>query len=150
MPKQTKYKIDNVKPVTFKRFIISDDGEKIIFEVHDKADKVGHIAVDWLDLGFTDQLIGRAAEAGAKARRALGKSDIFDGSSDLTAQLVSMFQVSEFPDQKLKILSLQSPIGFRCDFAIPTDAVDQRGRLYPRAIAEELLADMNEIQQKPH
>ena len=75
---------------------------------------------------------------------------MFDGSEELTAQLVSTFQVSEFPEQKLKILSLKSPAGFRCDFAIPTDALDQRGRLYPRAIAEELLSDMSEIEQKPH
>jgi len=150
MPQKPTYEISDVKLITFERFLIQDDGERIIFEIKDRHGTVGHIAVDWLNLGLTVQLIGRAAEAGAEARRALDKSDMFDGSSDLTPQLVSTFQVSEFPDQNLKVLSLQSPTGFRCDFAIPTDTVDQRGRLYPRAIAEELLADMNDIQQKPN
>ena len=150
MPKKPKYKISDVKPVTFERFFVQDDGERIIFEIRDKNGVTGHIAVDWRNLGLTAQLIGRAAEKGAEIRRTLDKSDIFDGSEALTAQLVSTFQVSEFPEQKLKILSLQSPAGFRCDFAIPTDALDQRGRLYPRAIAEELLADMSEIEKTPH
>ncbi len=30
--------------------------------------------------------------------------------------------VSEMPHQHLKVLSLASPTGFRCDFAIPTNA----------------------------
>ncbi len=118
--------------------------------MRDKSGNVGHIAVDWLNLSPLVQLIGRAAEKASEIRRSLGKSDDFDGSSDLSAQIVSTFQVSEFPEQKLKVLSLQSPIGFRCDFAIPTDAVDQLGRSLPRAIAEELLEDMSETRQKPN
>ena len=150
MPKQARYKIDNVKPVTFERFAISDDGEKIIFEVRDKSGNVGHISVDWLKLSLIVQMIGQAAKKAMEVRRSLGKSDDFDGSTGLDAQLVSRFQVSEYPDQKLKILSLHSPTGFRCDFAIPTETVDQRGRRFPRAIAEELLEDVSETRQKPH
>ncbi len=149
MPKQPTYKIENVKSVTFESFAISDDGEQIVFEVRDKSSNAGHIAVDWLKLSLVVQLFGRAAENASEVRGSLGKSDDFDGSS-VSAQTVSGFQVSEYPAKNLKLLSLQSPVGFRCDFAIPTDTVDQRGRSLPRAIAEELLRDANEIQQKPH
>jgi hypothetical protein len=142
--------ISDVKPITFERFDISADGELLIFEVCDKRGNKGHIAIDWLKLGITVQLLCRAAERGADARRTLGKSDDFMPKGDLTAQLVSGFQVSEYPDKKLKILSLQSPVGFRCDFAISTEMVDQRGRSLPRAIAEELLEDRSEAQRRPH
>lgn len=150
MPQQQSPEIKDVKPVTFESFKISADGEQVIFELCDKSGNTAYIAVEWLKLGLTVQLIGRAAEKALEARRSLGKSDLFDGSGELTPQLVSTFQVSEFPDQNIKLLSLHSPTGLRCDFAIPTDVTDQRGRHYPRAIAEELLADMNKSQQKPH
>ena len=62
MPKQPDYEISDVKPITFERFFVQDDGERIIFEIRDKNGIAGHIAVDWLNLGLTVQLIGRAAE----------------------------------------------------------------------------------------
>lgn len=150
MPKKPARELKNVKPITFERFMISDDGESVIFELHDKSGNVGHITVKWLNLSIVAQMLGQVAEKAASVRNSLGKTDDFDGSSRLTAQLVSRFQVSELPDNNLKILSLQSPVGFRCDFAIPTDTVDQRGRSYPRAIAEELLAEAIENTQKPN
>ena len=142
--------IPNVKPVTFRRFAVSDDGEMIVFEVDDRKGSKGHIGISWLSLSETVQLIGRGAEAAAEARRRLGKSDDFPGLGDLTAQLVSTFQVSELPTKNLKILSLQSPVGFRSDFAIPTNTKDQRGRPFPQAIAEELLHDASKDRSKPH
>jgi hypothetical protein len=150
MPKPESRAIADVKPVTFQRFDISTDGETIVFELRQTGGGVGHIGIKWLDLSLAVQLIGQAAEKSSEVRRSLGKSDNFDGRGELTAQLVSTFQVSEYSDQKLKVLSLHSPIGFRCDFAIPTDAVDQRGRPYPRAIAEELLSDTTHGLQRPH
>ena len=150
MPKQPNYKIEDVKSVTFERYMISDDGEKIVFEVRDKPGNVGHIAVDWIKLSLIVQLIGRAAEKASEVRRSLGKSDDFDGLSELSVQIVSTFQVSEYPEKKLKVLSFQSPTGFRCDFAIPTETTDQRGRRFPRAIAEELLEDTSKIRQRPN
>jgi hypothetical protein len=133
--------LKDVKPITFEHFVISADGDQVVIQVKDKAGGIGHIALNWLHLGIASQLIIRAAEDASKVRRLLGKDDIFTGGPGLSAQLVSTFQVSEYPDQKLKVLSLQNPVGFRCDFAIRTDMVDQRGRSMPRAIAEELLAD---------
>ena len=150
MPRQASHRIEDVKPVTFERFMISDDGEKIIFEVHDKSGNAGHIAVDWLNLSITVQMIRRAAEKASEVRQSLGKSDDFDGSSELIAQIVSGFQVSEIPEENLKILTLKSTTGFRCDFAISTEMVDQRGRSFPRAIAEELLEDASKTRQRPH
>ena len=148
--RKTTYNLDNVKPVTFERFLISGDGEQIVFEVHDRSGNIGHIAVDWLRLSPTMHLFIRAAEEAAKVRQKLGKSDDFDASAGVTAQLVSAFQVSEFPDEKLKVLTLQSSAGFRCDFAVPTETLDQRGRRFPRAIAEELLQDSDELRERPH
>ena len=144
-----QYKLDDVKPVTFERFLISDDGEKIVFEVRDKKNNTGHISVDWLGLSRAMHLFIKAAEDASKVRRTLGKSDDFDGSAGLTAQIVSGFQVSEIPEEKLKILTLQTATGFRCDFAIPTETLDQLGRRLPRAIAEELLEDSSELRQRP-
>lgn len=149
MPRQRSDKIDNVKPVTFERYMISNDGETIIFELHDKSGNVAHIAVDWLNLCLVVQLIGRAGEKASQVRSSLGKSDDFDGASGLSAQLVSRFQVSEYPEEKLKVLSLHSA-GLRCEFAIPTDKVDQRGRLFHHAIAEELLSEESKTRQRPH
>jgi hypothetical protein len=142
--------IDDVKPVTFERFDVSADGELLIFQVRDKRGNNGHIAIDWLTLGLTSQFLSQAAEKGAQVRQSLGKSDDFTPKSDLKAQLVSGFQVSEYPDQKLKILTLQSPVGFRFDFAISTEVSDQRGRSMPRAIAEELLHDAGTGRQRPN
>lgn len=144
------YKISDVKPVTFEKFHVSDDGELVIFEIHDKAGNLGHIGVQWLQLSNLVQLIGRAAEKASEARRATGKEDWFDGSLPVDAQLVSAFQVSESPTKKLKLLSLHSPVGFRCDFAIPTDIQDERGRPFHRAIAEELLSEESSTPQPPH
>ena len=83
MPK--KETIVDVKSVTFQKFSISEDGEKIVFEVHDQPGNIGHIAVDWLHLSLVVQLCGRAAEKGSEIRRSLGKSDDFDWSSGLSA-----------------------------------------------------------------
>ena len=150
MAKQPSYEIENVKSVTFDHFVISDDGENIVFAVRDRPGNVGHIAVDWLHLSIVVQLFDQAAKKASEVRQSLGKSDKFDGSKKIIAQIVSTFQVSEIPDKHLKILTLRSPTGFRCDFAIPTNEVDQLGRSYPRAIAEELLADESEIRRKPN
>ena len=153
MAQQPHYELKDVNPVTFIRHMITDDGEKIVFEILDKAGATGHIAVDWLSLSLVVQLITRAAEEGAEIRKALGKPGDYHGSSDLTYQLVDTFQVSEVDDRKLgkaKILSLYSPTGFRCDFAIPFEMFDRLGRPFPRAIAEELLADESEIRRRPN
>lgn len=138
--------IQDVKPVTFEKFMISEDGEQVVFEIRDRSGQSGHIAINWLNLAITVQLFGRAAEKASERRGSLGKSDLFDGSA-ITPQLVSTFQVSAYPTRNLKILSLHSPVGFRCDFAIPTNTVDQLGRAFPRAIAEELLQSTNETPQ---
>ena len=122
--------IPDVKAITFERFIVSTDGEQLVFMVRDRLGAQGHIAINWLALSNTVQMIHRAAEKGAEVRSALGKSDNFYPGPNLTAQIVSTFQVSEYPDEKLKILSLQSPTGFRADFAIRTDTPDQLG-LHP-------------------
>ena len=148
MPKRKE--IADVKPVTFEQFSISDDGEMLIFEVHDKSGNVGHIGINWLHLSVMVQLIGRAAEKASEARHSMGKSDFFEGPSSITAQIVSGFQVSEFPEEKLKLLSLVSPTGFRCDFAIPTGMLDQRKRPLHLAIAEELVLDETETRQRPN
>jgi hypothetical protein len=140
--------IPDVKPITFERFYVSKDGELLIFELRDKSGNKGHISVNWLALTTTVQLIGRAAEAAAKIRKSLGKSDDYSPAPGLSAQVVSAFQVSEFPVEKMKLLTLQSPVGFRCDFAIPTDKPDQLGRSLPRAIAEELLRDSTKDRQR--
>ena len=142
--------VPDVKPISFERFNPSTDGELIVFEVRDKAGNKAHIAVDWLALTTTVQLFGRAAEAAAKVRKSLGKSDDYTPAPGLSAQVVSTFQVSEYPDHDLKVLSLQSPVGFRCDFAIPTKMTDQFGRSLPRAIAEELLRDSTKERQQPN
>lgn len=142
--------LHDVKPVSFEQYHISEDGEQIVFTVHGKGGGVGHIAIDWLKLSLAIQLIQQAGEEAAEVRAHLGKSDDFAADEGCTAQLVKTFQVSELVDQNLKILSLQSPTGFRCDFAIPTDAVDQRGRSFPRAIAEELLSDAKTERQRPN
>ena len=144
------YDLADVKAVTFDRCMVSDDGELLIFEVRDKRGNKGHIAVDWLKLGLTAQLLRNAAEKGAERRKSLGKSDDFVPREDLKAQLVTGFQVSEYPNEKLKVLTLQSPTGLRSDFAISTDMVDQRGRSMPRAIAEELLADQHQEKLRPN
>jgi hypothetical protein len=136
--------------VTFERLVISSDGEMIVFEVRDGTGNVGHIGIDWLALSTTVQLIGRGAEEASKARRLLGKSDNFDSKKQVSAQLVPTFQVSDLSGQNLKILSLQSPVGFRCDFAIPTNKADQLGRPLHRATAEELLADTSSSRLQRH
>ena len=141
--------ISDVKSVTFERFYISADAESMIFEVRSPAGTVGHISIEWSNLMTTKQLMERAAEKCAEARKTLGKSNLYEGKG-LTAQLVSGFQVSEIPANHLKVLSLQSPVGFRCDFAIPTNKPDQRGRSMDRAIAEELLLDQNAEARRPH
>ncbi len=142
--------ITDVKPVTFETFHISEDGEKVVFEVRDKAGNSGHIAIDWLKLSTMVQLIGRAAEKASEVRRAIGKQDLFDGSLPVDVQLVSKFQVSEFPAEKLKLLSLHSPTGFRCDFAIPTETHDELGRPFHRALAEELLSEASDTPETSH
>lgn len=142
--------IPDVKAITFEGFNISTDGELLIFTLKDASGNKGHIAINWLSLTTTTQLINRAAEKAAETRASLGKSDSFYPGREMTAQLVSTFQVSEFPSHNLKVLSLQSPVGFRCDFAIPTNTKDQLGRPYPRAIAEELLRDSSKERQKPN
>jgi hypothetical protein len=150
MPPETEQKIQDVKALSFQRFVISADGELLVFEVHDKAGNKANIAIDWLSLTTTVQLFGRAAEAAAKARKTLGKSDDYKPAPGLSAQVVSTFQVSEFPANDMKLLSLQSPVGFRCDFAISTKTTDQLGRSLPRAIAEELLRDSTKDREQPN
>jgi hypothetical protein len=140
--------IHDVKAITFENFAVSSDGEMVVFTVRDITGIGGHIGLDWLTLSTTVQLIGRGAEAAAKARKQLGKSDDFNPVGGITAQVVSTFQVSEYPNG-LKILSLQSPTGFRCDFAIP-NATDQLGRAMTRAIAEELLRDSTKERHRPN
>jgi hypothetical protein len=144
----TPRQFHDVKAISFEGYDVSSDGELVIFTVRDKAGTSGHIAVDWLALTTTIQLIGRGAERAAQARKQLGKSDDFTPVGGITAQVVSSFQVSEYPNG-LKILSLQSPTGFRCDFAIPNTS-DQLGRTMSRAIAEELLKDSTQERQRPN
>lgn len=139
MPK-TPHVFQDVKAVTFESCFTSEDGELVIFAVRDRNGTKGTIALDWRDLGITCQLIARGTELATKRRRELKKSDRFTGEQ-ISPQLVDGFQVSELPDQKLKVLTLQSVAGLRCDFAIPMNKIDQRGRSLPRAIAEELLSD---------
>lgn len=148
MPKAA-FAIPDVKPVKIENSIVSVDGELLVLVVKDKRGNTGHIALDWLDIGISCQLIARGAEKAAARRRELKKSDDFIGGP-IKAQLVKTFQVSDFPDQKLKVLSLQSLTGLRCDFAIRTDMVDQRGRSYPHAIAEELIGDTTHGLSQPH
>ncbi len=142
MPKQ----IADAKAVKFSGYIISNDGETIVFEVTQEDGNVGHIAVSWLHLSMVVQLIERAAEKASEIRRTIGKSDHLD----VTAQVVSGFQVTKFPDHNLKVLSLLSPTGLRWEFAIPTDTLDQRKRPLHLAIAEELVLDETEIRQRPN
>src|SRR5579871_5134804 len=110
VPKQ----LHDVKAISFEGYNISTDGEMIVFTVRDRAGNSGHVALDWLALSTTVQLIGRGAEDAAAARKKLGKSDDFKSVAGLVMQAVSTFQVSQHPNG-LKILSLQSPTGFRCD-----------------------------------
>jgi hypothetical protein len=63
MPTPTQ--IHDVKAISFEGHAVSADGELVIFTVRDKAGNSGHIAVDWLALSTTVQLIGRGAEAAA-------------------------------------------------------------------------------------
>lgn len=139
--------IKDVKPVTFENAHASVDGECVVFTVKDATGNTGHIAIKWLDLGLAAQMIARGAEKASAARTLLGKSSDFAPEPGLNAQLVKVFQVSEVPAKRLKILSLQSPTGFRCDFAIPLDARDQRDRSLLRAMSEELLSDGMDKQQ---
>lgn len=148
MSKLKKQEIPNVKPVTFESYLISADGEQVIFEVKDRAGNKGHIALDWLKLSQTVQLIGRGAEEAASIRQKLGKADYLTDASGLSFQIVAGFQVSDYPALNAKLLSLQSPTGFRADFAIPTDNTDQLGRALPRALAEELLRDAPSEKQR--
>lgn len=150
MAKKPTNTMHNVKPITFENYLVSEDGEQVVFELHQKSGGIGHISVNWQHLSLVIQVITRAAEAAAKTRLALGKNDNFDGRSSLQAQLVSGFQVSEFPEEGLKVLSLQSPVGFRCDFAIPSEAVDQLGRSLAQGIAAELLTEPLECQHRPN
>jgi hypothetical protein len=149
MAKPTQ-RVVNVKPVTFNTHLVSHDAEQIIFEVKDASGNIGHIAIPWPHVGFMLQVIYRAAEDAGKKRELLGKPAFFDGVTALTAQIVEGFQVSALPEKKMKVLSLKSPAGFRCDFAIPTDKLDLRGRPFPQGIAEELVAEPLERQQRPH
>lgn len=142
--------IPNVKNITFERFFPAADGESIIFEVKDARGTVAHISIAWAHLATALQVIDRASEKTAERRKDLGKANEWDGIEKIQAQIVKTFQVSEVTDQKLKILSLQSPTGLRCDFAIPMSSADQRGRPMHRAIAEELTADLAAEARRPN
>src|SRR5437870_833133 len=85
----TPRQLHDVKAISFEGYDVSSDGELVIFTVRDKAGNAGHIAVDWLALSTTVQLIGRGAERAAQARKQLGKSDDFKPVGGLTAQMVS-------------------------------------------------------------
>ncbi|MGE0212287.1 MAG: hypothetical protein AB7S41_11380 [Parvibaculaceae bacterium] len=133
--------IPDVKPITFEGHHVSADGELLVFRLRDRANNTGWIAVRWEDLGFVRQMIDLAGREARKARKNLGKSDDYTVSGPQTAQLVEGYQVSVYPEKKLKVLTLRTPTGFRCDFAIRTDLVDQLGRPMTEGIAEELTED---------
>ncbi len=142
------YRISDVKPVTIENSAVSADGEGIIFTVKDPRGGTGHIMISWSHLPLALQVMTRGAEKCAEVRKTLGKSNHLDASVR-AFQLVQTVQVSDIDKPPLKILSLQNPAGLRCDFAIPTNTVDQLGRSIPRAIAEELLRDDAAERKKP-
>ena len=139
-PKKSK-QIRDVKPLTFKNSTISLDDEQLIFQVTDRAGKEAHISIDWSALGRTWALFQQAAEKAAAARKKLGKSDVHQGDREIEAQVVRSFQVNNYVDQKIKLLSLHSPSGLRFDFAVPTNKHDQLRRPLHKAVAEELARD---------
>lgn len=117
-------------------------------KVVDPRGGTGHIMISWSHLPLALQVMTRGAEKCAEVRKTLGKSNHLDASVR-AFQLVQTVQVSDIDKPPLKILSLQNPAGLRCDFAIPTNTVDQLGRSIPRAIAEELLRDDAAERKKP-
>jgi hypothetical protein len=139
----------NVTPITFENSSTSTDGEGMIFTVNDRAGNASHIVIEWAHVGVALQVIQRAAENCAAHRKMLNKSNDFDPRVTRTFHLVRSFQVSDCAEPPLKILSLQNPIGFRFDFAIPTNTQDQRGRSIHRAIAEELVRDQMAERKQP-
>ncbi len=76
-----QHKLHDVKPVTFQRFLISDDGEQVVFEVRYKSNNACNLAVGWLGLSLTMHLFLQASEEAAKVRRTLGKSDDLDATA---------------------------------------------------------------------
>lgn len=141
--------LNDVKAVKFVNYMPSADGELILIQVQDPRGTTGWVALPWSHVSEALQTINRAAEKCGARRKELGKSELWDGKQKVSAQLVKTFQVSEIPDQHLKVLSLASPTGFRCDFAIPTNAQDVLGRPMHRGIAEELLRDQAAERARP-
>jgi hypothetical protein len=130
--------VKGVKTITFNAFDVSADGEALLFYVSDRHGAKATLAIRWLQLAPTLQVIARAAEAGARKRKDLGKVDNFDVSK-ISPMIVAGIRVVDVPDRKLKVLVLTCPSGMRCDFALSTDTIDRLGRNIPEAIAEELV-----------
>lgn len=142
--------VPNVKPIIFNTFQTTKDGKSIVFEVVGKGGAKGHIMVEWEHLSIMLQMTIDAAAVAEDRRRADGNPDYFTGEKPLVAQLVKSYQVSEFPVDQMRILTLLSEGGFRMDFAIPTNAQDQLGRALHRAMSEDLVADLREPCKQPN
>ena len=121
----------------FRRAVASDDGQAVLFEAADTAGKTIHIEVRWENLSLLAHMLNQAGVDAAQRREAAGISGEFTGVG--AAQIVSGFHISDAPDRKMKLLSLHSPSGLRCDFALGVEARDKEGRTLTNAIAEGLI-----------
>lgn len=120
--------------------MVSEDGDRLVFELVDPNGKTAHIMIAREHAGTVAQLVARAADQAAKMRAQLGKSEFHAGEA-VTAQLVTGFQVSWYPDKQMKVLTLKSPPAFQFDFAVPTGVRDQANRPMHKGIAAELAND---------
>jgi hypothetical protein len=130
--------VTSVRTITFNAFDVSHDGEALLFYVSNRRGEKDTLAIHWLQLAPTLQIMLRAAKAGAKKRKSLGKVDDLDVPA-ISPMVVAGIKVADVPDRKLKILVLKCPSGLRCDFALSSEKVDRLGRTVPEALAEELV-----------
>lgn len=121
--------------------MVSEDGDRLIFELVDSTGKTAHIMIAREHAGTVAQLVTRAVEQSAKTRAQLGKSELHSIDPN-TAPVVASFEVTWYPDKHRKLLTLKSSSpAFEFDFAIPTNIRDQASRPMHKAIAAELAND---------
>lgn len=146
MPAQS---LPNVMEVTFSAPMPSEDGELVILPIRDAAGNSATLAIRWSEVGTALQVLTRGIEKTGQRRKTLNKSELYAGEKTHPT-LVETFQVSDFSQGRMKILSLTSVVGFRSDFALPTDKVDQLGRKFHEALAAELIEDSTQGLEHPH
>lgn len=143
-------KIDDVKPVKFEGVNISVDGKTVIFHVKDKAGNLGHISLDWRDLGTVVTLIEAGAEQARDVRRQQGETDAPPLDESFTGQLVSGFVTRGYDQHGTKGLSFLCANGLRFDFVISSDMTDESGKSLLKGIADSLVTGLEDKPPRSH